>query len=344
MAHLPPLFPGATLPLLLQPGGDRRLDSLLTQLAAPDFQAQLSEAGAVLMRGWPIDDAAAFERVARAIEPELKNEYLGTSPRNALTPYVFTASELPPFFPIPQHCEMSFTKNPPRRLFFACLQPNRAPGGETPLVDMRQVWRDLPEELRARFSEKGIQNIRNYSGLKGGSWWDPWKLKKWDEMFGTRDQEAVTRRCAAEGFEAVWGKGGSLRLINRQSATKVHPATGATVWFNHAQVFHRDAIPHEYNRIATRLGPRYRAWSLFARFLLGLKRLVQTDDEVAMHATFGDGTEISAAEMEALREAIWKNMVAFPWEKGDVLAIDNDAVSHGRMPYAGPRLVAVAWA
>ena len=344
MAPLPPLFSGTTLPLLLKPTGSNSLESLLPQLADPAIQTQLSDAGAILMRGWQVEDAAAFERVARAIEPELKNEYLGTSPRNALTPHVFTASELPPFFPIPQHSEMTFTKNPPRRLFFTCLRPNRAPGGETPLVDMRQVWRDLPADVQDRFTTKGVRYIRNYSGLKGGSWWDPWKLKKWDEMFGTRDQEAVSRRFAEEGFEASWGKGGSLRLVNSRPATKVHPASGQVAWFNHSQVFHRDAIPHEFNRIATRLGPRYRAWSLFSRFLLGVKSLVQTEDEVAMHTTFGDGTEISAADMEAVREAIWKNMVAFPWEKGDVLAIDNDAVSHGRMPYAGDRLVAVAWA
>ena len=27
-----------------------------------------------------------------------------------------------------------------------------------------------------------------------------------------------------------------------------------------------------------------------------------------------------------------------------VVAIDNFAVSHGRLPYSGPRLIAVAWA
>jgi hypothetical protein len=47
--------------------------------------------------------------VALACEPKLSNEYLGTSPRNfvAGTKYVFTASELPNFFPIPQHIEVT---------------------------------------------------------------------------------------------------------------------------------------------------------------------------------------------------------------------------------------------
>ena len=48
--------------------------------------------------------------------------------------------------------------------------------------------------------------------------------------------------------------------------------------------------------------------------------------------------------MDRVRDAICKNMVFLKWRKGDVLVIDNDSVSHGRMPYQGPRTVAVAWA
>ena len=52
----------------------------------------------------------------------------------------------------------------------------------------------------------------------------------------------------------------------------------------------------------------------------------------------------SDADMDHVRDAVWKNMVFIPWQKGDVLAIDSFAVSHGRMPCQGPRAVAVAWA
>ena len=74
---------------------------------------------------------------------------LRTSPRDAVKPggYVFSASELPGFYPIPAHNEMSFTAHPPRRIFFACtIAPEKF--GETPLVDFRGVWRDLDPELR----------------------------------------------------------------------------------------------------------------------------------------------------------------------------------------------------
>jgi hypothetical protein len=63
-----------------------------------------------------------------------------------------------------------------------------------------------------------------------------------------------------------------------------------------------------------------------------------------MHCTYGDGSPIPDADMRAVREAFWRNMVFPKWQRGDVVAIDNHAVAHGRMPYRGPRRIAVAWA
>ena len=75
-----------------------------------------------------------------------------------------------------------------------------------------------------------------------------------------------------------------------------------------------------------------------------LRQRTTAGEDQAMHCTHADGSPIADADMEAVRDAIWKNMVFFKWRRGDVLVIDNDAVSHGRMPYTGPRKIAVAWA
>ena len=89
---------GEGFPLVIQARDDRDPARLCRFLAEHhDWALQkLSAHGALLFRGFDVGDAPAFEQVARAVDPELKNEYLGTSPRNALTPHVFTASELPP--------------------------------------------------------------------------------------------------------------------------------------------------------------------------------------------------------------------------------------------------------
>jgi hypothetical protein len=298
----------------------------------------------VLFRGFEVFDAPAFERVARAVEPVLQNEYLGTSPRNALTEYTFTASELPPFYPIPQHCEMSFTAHPPKTLFFCCLVAPAEGSGETPLADFRKVLRDLDPVLVKRFEEKGLRIVRNYAGPDGGGRFDLWKLKRWDEMFLTTDRAAVEARCRAEGFEPTWTANGGLRLLSTQPIVRRHPVTGEPAWHNHVTTFHTSQATGEYRRIR-RLRPTLRHAALLALSqVLGALQARKPVDERAMECTWADGSEIPVADVEAVREAVWKNLVIVPWRRGDVVAIDNFAVSHGRLPYAGPRQVAVAWA
>ena len=307
---------------------------------------QLASRGAVLLRGFGLRTPAEFEAAARAVEPALKNEYLGTSPRDALTPYVFSASELPPYYPIPQHCEMTFLKDPPRRLMFACLTAARR-GGGTPLCDMRAVAGPPGPAMRGRFGRGGLRIIRNYGGPSGAGRFDLWQLKRWDEIFQTTDRAVVEAKCAAQGVftDLRWGPGDRLRLISEHEALREHPETGAPVWFNHAQVFHLSAAPAELRRIYRRTGElRSLALWRFAQVVVAGKRRFNRADEQALHCTHRDGREIAEDDLEHLRDTIWRHMIAEPWRAGDMVVIDNFAVSHGRLPYHGPRQVVVAWA
>jgi alpha-ketoglutarate-dependent taurine dioxygenase len=338
----------AGLPLVVRPGARGRtaawLADCLTERAAW-VEARLLEHGALLLRGFDLFGPSDLERVARAIAPALKNDYLGTSPRDALTPYVFSASELPPYYPIPQHCEMSFTKYPPRRLFFQALLPNRGQGGETPLVDFQQMLRDLDPAVRDRFEARGVRNIRNSGGPAAGRSFDLWKLKRWDEMFRSTDRDVVEQKCRENGFDFTWQSGGRLRLTNVQPAVSAHPVSGTPTWFNHSQVFHLSSAGAELARVGRRPGQRRSAvLARVARVLAAVKERTTRLEDHAMHCTFGDGTPIPDADMDAVRGAIWKNLVAFSWQKGDVVAIDNFRVAHGRFPYRGPRKIAVCWA
>lgn len=334
------------LPLVVEAAGDRDPEHLREWIVREHDWVldRLSFHGALLFRGFAVHHAPAFESVARAVDDELKNEYLGTSPRNALTSHVFTASELPPFYPIPQHCEMSFVATPPRRLFFCCLVSPAPGSGETPLADFRKVLRTLDPELVKRWEDKGLRIVRNYSGPGDGGRFDLWKLKRWDEMFLTTDRAAVEARCRAEGFEPIWTEGNGLRIVSTQPVTRTHPSTHERVWHNHANTFHWSQAAGEYARIH-RLRPTWKHFGLWqmARALEALQRR-KPADERALHCGHADGTEIPLADMEAVRDAIWQHLVVVPWRRGDVIAIDNFAVSHGRLPYAGPRQVAVCWA
>lgn len=335
------------LPLIVHADGRPGVNGLHAWLTdqAPLIRKKLIEHGAILFRGFDVREAGDFERLARAINDDLKNEYMGLSPRNAMTPYVFTASEIPSPFPIPQHNEMSFVANPPRNLFFWCKEQPASGMGETPIVDMRKVYRDLDPEVRQRFERRGIRTIRNYSAPGKRKPWDFTQLKPWTDMFKTTDRKVVEEKCAQEQFTPGWSGDGDLKLLSEQPATKIHPDTGETVWFNHAAVFHTSNAVGETRRIFE-MRPSVMSFlsMLGGRLWSALQRRQHAEQANALHCTYADGTEIPDSDMEAVRDALWKNLVVNPWKNGDVLAIDNDSTGHGRFPFRGKRMIAVSWA
>jgi alpha-ketoglutarate-dependent taurine dioxygenase len=333
------------LPRVVEPAPESRVDALCGWLLGqPEaVQESLQRHGAILFRGFDVQGPGDFERMARAIDDELKNEYLGTSPRDAVTDYVFNASELPDYFPIPQHCEMSFCGNPPRRVFFSCLIEPGAGSGETPLCDFRRVWNEIEPAVRDRFVERGLRHVRNYAGPDAPESADPTQLKPWSDMFMTRDRDGVEARCRAEGFEPEWTADGGLRLVSTQPIYRDHPSTGERVWHNHLTTFHVGTAVAEYERIAKfRPTDRHRGVLGMARKLDEQLRALPPEER-GMHSTYADGSEIPEADLEHVRDVVWQNMVIEPWHRGDVVAIDNHSTSHGRLPYEGPRAVAVCW-
>lgn len=56
---------------------------------------------------------------------------------------------------------------------------------------------------------------------------------------------------------------------------------------------------------------------------------------------YGDGTPIEPSALNAIHRACDRAKVAFPWEKHDVLLLDNMLVCHGRNPYKGERAILV---
>jgi len=62
-----------------------------------------------------------------------------------------------------------------------------------------------------------------------------------------------------------------------------------------------------------------------------------------MNTCYGDSSVIPDTEMSKVRKVIWKNMVAYEWKKGDIIILDNQRVSHGRLPFTGNRKVVCAW-
>lgn len=299
--------------------------------------------GALLFEGFGLESPEDFEKMALLLDARLYDQYRGTAPRRAKTRYVYSSTELAPALPIPQHLEMSFLPETPRKLFFYCQTPPDR-GGETPIADFRAVYKALDQEVRDAFERKGIRHIRNYNPPGRKFDVDLSKLKTWDKVYGTADPVEVCRKCRNEGqiFELRNDK--SLKLVNQGPAIREHPLSGEKVWFNHAQVFHPTGPVVEAAKIARRQGG-IRQWSI-SLFLSGFHKLTTPflrDEWRGTQVTFGDGSSIPIRYIRHLQDVIWSQMVFFPWRKGDMLMVDNFSVAHGRMPFRGNREILVAW-
>lgn len=334
-------------PLIIQPEGSSSKAALAQFLSANEQQVQnqLLQHGAILFRGFDLPTPKDFEEIALLIDHRLRDDYYGTSPRNIVknTKYIYTASELPGYYPIPQHCEMSYVEQPPINIFFYChIQPQY--GGETPLCDFRKVYAQIDTKIRHEFDTKGVITVRNYSGLSNASRFNLFELKKWNEIFHTTDKTEVERQCREQHIEFEWTGNEQLRLLHRTPAAKAHPVTGEKVWFNHLQVFHPYSAKVEYNFIHQRQQrTKTFFWKNLIALMVAVKQKAKTPIEQSMNVLFGDGSPVPNEYVQHIQEVIWQNMVIIPWQHRDVIAIDNFSTAHGRLPYEGEREILACW-
>ncbi|HEX5659528.1 MAG TPA: TauD/TfdA family dioxygenase [Polyangiales bacterium] len=296
------------------------------------LHAALLRSGAVLLRGFALQDPAQFAEAAELIAGPLDVEYEGPSPRTALgAPGVYTASEVTGKVAIAEHAELSYMPTMPRHVFFWCRQPAAFLGGTT-IVDGRRVLARLDPERIASL-RAGLRIRRRHARAVGPH--DPFELKRWTLGFG-QTREAALERARALGFHARFERDGSLTLEHTQPALRVHPETGEEAWLNHLLVFHASAPAAVLDQplaspALRRLAQLYRA---------AMPRLGR---EVASDVSLPDGTPIDDETVAHVREAIIDETVAVRWRAGDLLIVDNHIALHGRQPYRGAREVIAAW-
>jgi alpha-ketoglutarate-dependent taurine dioxygenase len=325
------ILPGTPdLPLVIQPDGPTNLAALMSWLDGHRtwLDEQLIQYGGLLFRGFDIHTPQDFQEVAGAIAPKFVDYTRGTSPRSKVHGRVYTSTEAPRQVPIALHCELAYVEHYPDRIFFFCeIPPGK--GGETPIADMQKVYQAIDPNVRRRFEDRGLRIIQNVPGVKKRR-----NQKIWQEMFATDDRADVEQACASERIQCRWKDNGTLQLINTRPAVLKHPVTGTPIWFNSAHNFH-DSWSWEFRHVGRR----------FMAFLASLmerrhRRRLKPDD-FPNHCQFGDGGEIPIEDMNHIRQVLWDHAVLFPWQHGDFLYLDNLRVSHGRMPFQGPRRILV---
>jgi len=309
------LEPDGDLPVALEPENpgdtlDRALERI--EAARPALEALLARYGAVLLRRVLPAETAAFDAALGRLAPDLKPYVGGQSQRSRVEGKIYTSTEYPSDQEIVLHNELSYTRTPPRRLYFFCLVPADT-GGETPIVDCRRLFEALDPAVRDPLVARGVRYVKNMHGGSGFG-------KSWQAHFETADRDVVTVYLRDGGVDHRWGEDGSLWTSQVRPAAIAHPETGETVWFNQADLWHWSALGARGASLLRVMGP----------------------DRLPTNAQYGDGEQIPAEHMTVTRETRRREAARFPWEPGDLLLLDNHLVAHGRRPFTGERRILVA--
>jgi alpha-ketoglutarate-dependent taurine dioxygenase len=308
-----PLTPDCNLPLLIQPAF-AGVDLIAWAKGNREFlEAQVLKHGAVLFRNFEIKSIGEFENFIAAVSAGAIEYRYRASPRTRVSGNIYTSTEYPADQTIFPHNEHAYSPVFPLRIFFHCVTPAEQ-GGETPLGDGRRIFQRISPQTVQRFIEKQVMYVRNYNDGFG---------LPWQTVFQTTDRAVVEEYGRRHGIQVEWKDSDRLRTRQVGPAVVRHPHTGEPVWFNHATFFH-----------VSTLAPELRD-GVLATF---------TEEDYPTNTYYGDGTPIETAVLQELREVYRQELNIFPWQRRDVLMVDNMLTVHGRRPFVGPRKVVVGMA
>lgn len=307
------LFADKPLPLLMQPA--RAGVDLFTWVENNhDFvQQQLYQYGGLLFRGFAVNDVNDFSRFIHLVSNEVLEYKERSSPRSAVSGNIYTSTDYPADQPIFLHNENSYQSSWPLKIFFFCSIPAQQ-GGATPIADCRRIYQRIPVEIRERFEKKGWMYVRNFGDGFG---------LHWKTVFQTDNRQEIEAYCRHANIEVEWKDEDHLRTRAVRQAVRIHPHTGERVWFNHATFYHVTTLPTNIRDEMLRL---------FA------------GEDLPTNTYYGDGMPIEDDTLDVLRQIYHEETVAFPWQKGDIMFLDNMLAAHGRTAYAGARKVLVGMA
>jgi alpha-ketoglutarate-dependent taurine dioxygenase len=295
-------------PLVISPRSSGLILTEWVRNNKEEFDERLLRHGAILLREFGVHTIDKFHAFMQTFGSPLLQYKQRSSPRFEVANNIYHSTTYPKDQAINMHSENSYARHWAKRIVFCCIQPARTQG-ETPIADNRLVVRYLSEATRQKFLNKGVRYVRNISREIGLSW---------QEVFQTADKKVVEEECNNNGMKMEWKGEDRLTLTWYNDAIYDHPITREQVWFNHAFFFHKYALSE----------------TVLSSF--------QPDELLAFNTFYGDGSEIRREEIEEIRGAYEQAKVVFPWQRGDVLFLDNMLMAHGRSPYTGDREIVVS--
>ena len=297
-------------PLVIE-ATDADLDAVAWATSQRDFIEQhLRKHAGILFRNFGLTTPQEFEAFAEAIQPGLYGSY-GDLPKKEGGRNTYRSTPYPERQMILYHNESSHLERWPRKQLFFCEFPSSV-GGATPIVDCREMLRQLPADVVEEFERKGLLYVRTFTRNLDVSWRD---------FFKTDSKEEVETRLEEAGIEWQWLGDDELQTRTRCPAVVTHPVTGDRVFFNQVQLHHVSCLEPDVKED-----------------LLGMV----CQERLPRNVYFGDGSVISDEMMKVVGEAYEACAVRFDWRRGDVVMVDNMLAAHARDPYEGPRKIVVA--
>jgi alpha-ketoglutarate-dependent taurine dioxygenase len=279
-----------------------------------EFETELLKHGALLLRGFDIETLDDFGKFVDSFETKPLTYMFRSSPRHELdknVKNVYNSTIYPKAEKINLHNESSYSRTWGMKIMFCCLQPAEE-GGETPIADSRKILCDIPAELVEKFRAKGVMYRRKLIRDIGMSW---------QEVFQTDDKQIVEAVCQENDIRYDFVSDDHLNIEWVKKAVYRHPKTEEETWFNHIFFFNKFS---RYEELGAAPNDNV------------------SDDLIHTDTLFGDGTSITWDEYMLIKHAYNKNTIAFRYEKGDIIFLDNMLAAHGRSPYKGSRTIATA--
>jgi len=273
-----------------------------------ELDQQARQYGAILFRGFPVATDQDLDTFIRAFNyPNFAyQDSLSNAVRVNRTERVFTANEAPSDVTICLHHEMAQTPVYPSRLFFFCEQPAEQ-GGATPLcrsdVLFDRLLGEFPEFV-ADCESKGLL----YTNIMPAEN-DPTSGmgRSWQSTFRAETREAAETRLKNLGYSWEWLPDGCLRCTTPVLPAVMEIEPGRKTFFN-------------------QLIAAFHGWK-------------DSRNDPTRAVTFGDGSVLNPATMDAIARIAEELTFNVPWQKGDVALVDNRVVMHGRRTFSGTRKV-----
>tara|TARA_B100001989_G_scaffold251172_1_gene229783 strand:+ start:832 stop:1704 length:873 start_codon:yes stop_codon:yes gene_type:complete len=272
------------------------------------LKEKVDESGAVLLRGFDIDTIEKFSDFSSSLGSNNIDMSCSAGPRVNMGYNVFTSNEAPPDKFIPPHHEMAQCKEYPSYVLFYCMIPAQE-GGCTPIIQSSKVCKEFKSkfpDITKRIEKEGVRYLREFPNVTDVN--SPLG-KSWKDTFYVQTDKELEKVLDEQNILWKW--------LDNETIQTISEPVNIFKNFKNEETFFMAA---ETSLLNINYGPK--------------KKLI-----------FGNFDEFDEETINAfiyIGKFAYTESVRTPWEKYDVLVLNNNLVMHSRDPFVGERKILVS--